>query len=224
MEEHNSECPNCNAKLKNSIFGKNALLSEEQVAIINEYSTSNSKAYCEKCGRKLLFDSLQRVAQEKKEIQEILKKNLIHIPVASIHSPINWNYDVLGIVTGQSTTGTGVFSEFAQSFSDFFGDQSGSINRKISGGENMCLSLLRLKTLNLGGNAIIAVDIDYSEVGGGRGILMVCMTGTAIRLKNTSILGEETANRMEKIGNLNQKIKILGKILSNRESILFNSK
>jgi hypothetical protein len=36
----------------------------------------------------------------------------------------------------------------------------------------------------LGGNAVIATDIDYAEVGGVRAMLMVCMAGTAVRLNN----------------------------------------
>jgi hypothetical protein len=45
--------------------------------------------------------------------------------------------------------------------------------------------------VELGGNAILATDIDYAEVGGGKGMLMVCMTGTAVLLENTAVMGAE---------------------------------
>ncbi len=60
----------------------------------------------------------------------------------------------------------------------------------------MCLNILRKKAIELGANAIVAVDIDYAEVGGGKGMLMVCMAGTAIYVKNVEILGENTANAL----------------------------
>jgi uncharacterized protein YbjQ (UPF0145 family) len=105
---------------------------------------------------------------------------------------MDWRFTPLGLVTGQSVTGTGVFSEFASSWTDFFGAQSKAYNQKIAGGETICQTQLRLKCVELGGNAILATDIDYAEVGGGKGMLMVCMTGTAVLLENTEVMGAET--------------------------------
>lgn len=56
-------------------------------------------------------------------------------------------------------------------------------------GENLCLSQLRMKTLGLGGNAVISADIDYTEVGGLKGMLMISMAGTTVHLLNTEMLG-----------------------------------
>ena len=77
---------------------------------------------------------------------------------------------------------SGVVSEFTSSFTDLFGVQSGRFNKKLKAGEDICFAQLRKQALDLGGNAVIATDIDYSEVGGGKGMLMVCMGGTAIKL------------------------------------------
>ena len=113
------------------------------------------------------------------------------------------------MVTGQSTTGTGVIAELTSSFSDLFGVQSGRFNKKLKGGEDICFAQLRKQTLDLDGNAVIATDIDYSEVGGDKGMFMVCMGGTAIKLKNTNILGQERANKIIELIQLNERIKIL---------------
>ncbi|MEZ4840244.1 MAG: heavy metal-binding domain-containing protein [Flavobacteriaceae bacterium] len=53
-------------------------------------------------------------------------------------------------------------------------------NEKLQLGEENCFLQLVVKALNLGGNAIIATDIDYSEVGNSKGLLMICASGTAI--------------------------------------------
>jgi uncharacterized protein YbjQ (UPF0145 family) len=113
------------------------------------------------------------------------------------------------MITGQSTTGNGAVTEFVSSFSNFFGMQSGRYNKKLKDGENICLTNLRKQTLDLGGNAIIAANVYYSEVGGEKGMLMVCMTGTAIRLKNLSILGKDREENIGKLTELNDRIQIL---------------
>ena len=59
-----------------------------------------------------------------------------------------------------------------------------------------------MKALNLGGNAIIATDIDYAEVGASKGMLMVCMAGTAIRLKNPDVLGKTIAAALKEVTDL----------------------
>jgi uncharacterized protein YbjQ (UPF0145 family) len=147
--------------------------------------------------------------KEQSEVSHNLQKNISVVPVVSTHSPLNWDYDILSMVTGQSTTGTGVISEFSSSFTDFFGVQSSRFNKKLKAGEEICFAQLRKQALDLGGNAVIATDIDYSEVGGAKGMLMVCMGGTAIKLKNTNILGQDRECKMEDLAKLNDRINIL---------------
>jgi len=123
---------------------------------------------------------------------------------------LKWNYKVLGMVTGQTTTGTGVLTEFTSSFTDFFGVQSGRHNKKLKDGEDMCKVQLRTQTLNMGGNAVVAADIDYSEVGAG-GMLMVCMTGTAINLENIDIIGKDKKEIIKKLNKANERLNWLSK-------------
>ncbi|TXD81294.1 heavy metal-binding domain-containing protein [Subsaximicrobium wynnwilliamsii] len=77
--------------------------------------------------------------------------------------------------------------------------------------ENMCFAQIRIQTLNLGGNAVIATDIDFSEVGAAKGMLMVCMAGTAIKLNNTDILEKEKTEILDKLSYANQRLKELSK-------------
>jgi uncharacterized protein YbjQ (UPF0145 family) len=218
MNNNPDECPNCKAKLKSGLLNSNALLSDLSNSIIKEFVNDKSTSYCAKCGKTLLTEGVEKIRQERIDLRSKFGEQLSAVPVVSIHSPINWDYDVLGIVTGQSATGTGVFSEFAQSFSDFFGSQSGTINNKLREGENLCFTQVRISTLDLQGNAILAADIDYSELGGGRGIIMVCITGTAVRLKNPNILGDDKAKQISDLTEMRQRIVLLSKILSKYEA------
>ena len=204
-------CPNCRAQLKSGILSSTKLLEDYQIAIINEYSDSKADGYCSKCGKVLYDKHLNKLQSERGNLTNYLKNKIGSVPVISTHSPLNWDYKVLGMVTGQSTTGTGVISEFTSSFTDFFGAQSGRYNQKLKGGENRCFSQLRLQTLDLGGNAVIATDIDYSEIGGSKGMLMVCMAGTAIRLNNVDILEKQASDILEKLSYSNERLRELRK-------------
>jgi len=82
----------------------------------------------------------------------------------------------------------------------------------------MCLAQLRKQTLDLGGNAVIGTDIDYSEVGGQKGMLMVCMGGTAINITNIEVLGKDRADNIAKIKELNKRIDELNEYDLNDEN------
>ncbi|OWW23182.1 hypothetical protein B4Q04_21955 [Zobellia sp. OII3] len=200
-----TNCPNCKTELNNGLFSNTKLLNDVQIKIINEYNDTKSDGYCTKCGNGLYDQHVKTMTAERNKLTKYFKDNIGAVPVISTHSPLNWDYKVLGMVTGQSTTGTGVISEFTSSFTDFFGAQSGRYNQKLKAGENMCFNQLRLQALDLGGNAVIATDIDYSEIGGSKGMLMVCMAGTAIQLNNVSILEKETSEIIEKLSSINEK-------------------
>ena len=61
--------------------------------------------------------------------------------------------------------------------------------------------------LDLGGNAVVAADIDYAEVGGASAMLMVCMTGTAVKLSNPEILGDGKAERIDALVIMHTKLR-----------------
>jgi len=204
-------CKNCNAEIIKTTFKKVTLFDKDNVEFINEMLEKDSENYCSKCGNELLDQAGSKLISLKKQINQYIFDNIEKMPVISIHTPFNWEYDVLGIVTGQTTTGTGVVAEFTSSFTDFFGKQSGAYNKKLSQGEKIALGQMRSKALNIGGNAIIATDLDYAEVGAAKGMLMVCATGTAINLKNLEVLKPEVVEILNTINKYIEKEKYLKK-------------
>ena len=166
MSTEFTDCPHCKTKLKSGLLSSVTLLNDDKIDIINEYSDDQFDAYCTKCGNELYSICSKLLIEEKQKLTLEIYDLMDSIPVISIHTPYNWEYEILEMVTGQSTTGTGVISEFTSSFTDLFGVQSKHYNQKLKYGENMCFAQLRKQTLDLGGNAVIGTDIDYSEVGG----------------------------------------------------------
>jgi uncharacterized protein YbjQ (UPF0145 family) len=201
----NNFCPNCKSEIKSSLLSKEVyIIDERYTQLINTFSSNNSSAYCSKCYSRYFKEMRKNHEEEIKRNQEIksrytinLESLLHHIPIVTLHHPQDWQYKTIGMVSAQSVTGTGVFAEIASNWTDFFGQESNIYNEKIRGGEERCKNLLRLSTVNLGGNAVLGADIDYSEAGGAKGMLMVCMSGTAIQVKNTESLDYNTEAFLE---------------------------
>lgn len=189
-------CPNCNAELKKAVFGGNLPYNGEVTRFIHDFTSSTAPAYCEKCGKGLIDEARKQANIQQSNNKATLNQNIHHIPLLTLPAPPQWAFQPIGLITAQSVTGTGVFSEFASDWTDFFGTQSKTYNKKIAGGEQICQTQLRLKCIELGGNAILGVDIDYAEVGGAKGMLMVCMTGTAVLLDNTEVLSATASGAM----------------------------
>lgn len=209
-----THCPNCNTELKDGFMSSVTLLDQKQTKLINEYHEHPVIGYCSKCGKELYHKYSMELRQEVNGITRKLEQLIGAVPVISTHSPLNWDYKILSMVTGQSTTGTGVISEFTSSFTDLFGMQSGRHNRKLKAGEDMCFAQLRKQAIDEGGNAVIATDIDYSELGDGKGMIMVCMAGTAVKLENTDVLGEEKSKSIDALVELNKRLRYLSKYVN----------
>lgn len=206
MSQSADHCPNCNAQLKSSMFGGNLPFPEQKVKIINLYHKPRADGYCGKCGN-VLYE--QYHTQRQSEVNQLSKElgGIIDImPIVTTHSPVGWEYEVLGIVTGQSVAGTGITAEFSSAINDLFGSRSGTLANKLKGGETYCMNQLRKKALDLGGNAVIASDIDYSELGSIKGMIMVCMAGTAVRIRNIDILGKRRVDIITRMTAVNDRL------------------
>jgi len=217
-------CPNDGAELKSGMFSSNRPFTAEAVEFIHTFTDDKAAGYCEKCGMKLLAQARYEATTRYQSLTDIFHKHIHSIPLLSLQHPEGWKAKPLGLVTGQSVTGTGVFSEFASSWTDFFGSQSKAYNQKIAGGESICQTQLRLKCFEMGGNAVLAVDIDYAEVGGDKGMLMVCMTGTAVSLENTEVLGTGAIEGLNHLTEATKNRRAIGRsasIINNVESHRF---
>lgn len=205
-------CLNCNTEIKSGLLSNVTAFSERKVKVINEYNEPKP-GYCTKCGKGLYETSVEKLKGEIEQLILKIKNTLDSIIIVTTNNPLGWEYTIRGMVTAQSVTGTGVISEFASSFTDFFGAQSNRYNTKIKLGEDLCKIQLRKQALELGGNAIIATDIDYAEVGGDKGMLMVCMSGTVITISNTNIISQKYKDSIEELNSNNNRLNYLSSLL-----------
>lgn len=88
-----------------------------------------------------------------------------------------------GLVTGEAILGANIFKDFMAGIRDIVGGRSSAYEKELRQAKDIALTELKEEAINLGGNAVIAIDLDYETVGQGS-MLMVTASGTAITLEN----------------------------------------
>ena len=72
---------------------------------------------------------------------------------------------------------------FFSGITDLFGGRSKSSQRVLRDARRTCLHELEKEALQVGADAVIAVNLDYSEFSGrGKSMLFLVATGTAVRI------------------------------------------
>ncbi|MFT5924531.1 MAG: hypothetical protein ACI9LE_001530 [Paraglaciecola sp.] len=87
----------------------------------------------------------------------------------------------LGIVVGEAVMGANIFKDIFASIRDIVGGRSGAYEDELTKARKIGFQELEQEASSIGANAVIGVDIDYEVVGKGGSMLMVSISGTAIR-------------------------------------------
>lgn len=90
--------------------------------------------------------------------------------------------DYLGIVTGEVIVGANVFRDMFASIRDIVGGRSGSYERILADARKQAIEEVQAACGERGGNAVVGIDLDYEVVGSKGSMLMVSVSGTAVRL------------------------------------------
>jgi len=91
--------------------------------------------------------------------------------------------EYLGVVSGQAIYGANVFRDLFAGIRDIVGGRSGAYESVLAEGTNEAMADMRAQAEALGGNAIVGVSVDYEAVGKEGSMLMVAVSGTAVRLR-----------------------------------------
>jgi uncharacterized protein YbjQ (UPF0145 family) len=90
----------------------------------------------------------------------------------------------LEIVTAECVFGMNMFRDMFASIRDIIGGRSKASQKVLRDARKTCLTELRREALIAGADAVIGVDLDYSEISGdGKSMLMVVASGTAVKIK-----------------------------------------
>lgn len=88
------------------------------------------------------------------------------------------------VITAECVFGMNLFRDFFASIRDIFGGRSGAAQKVLRDSRRTCLTELKREALIVGANAIIGVDLDYSEISGdGKSMLFLVASGTAVKVE-----------------------------------------
>jgi len=90
--------------------------------------------------------------------------------------------DYLGIVTGEVIVGANIFKDLFAGIRDIVGGRAGAYESTLRSAREQAFRELEGEARRLGADAVIGVDIDYEVVGQGGSMLMVSVSGTAVKL------------------------------------------
>jgi uncharacterized protein YbjQ (UPF0145 family) len=89
----------------------------------------------------------------------------------------------LGIVSGEAILGANIFKDFFAGIRDIVGGRSAAYEEELRKAKDIAVQEMMAQAASMGGNAIVAVDLDYETIGTNGSMLMVSASGTAVVLE-----------------------------------------
>jgi uncharacterized protein YbjQ (UPF0145 family) len=159
-------CSRCNAKLG---------------WIASKLSAGSTDALCPACIEESLETSTIKEADRLKKMTQMIQ---LSKSVRVTTTPAFDGYHVveyLGIESVEFVIGTGMFSEVSSSVADFLGVRSSAFEQKLQNAKRHAMDALKYIAAERGANAVLAVDLDYTEFSGNRIALII--NGTLVRIE-----------------------------------------
>lgn len=88
----------------------------------------------------------------------------------------------LGLVTGEAIMGANIFRDMFAGIRDIVGGRAGAYENVLRGGREQAISELIDEAKALGADAVVGVGFSYAAVGASDSMLMVAVSGTAVKL------------------------------------------
>lgn len=88
-----------------------------------------------------------------------------------------------GVVTGEAILGANIFKDFFANIRDIVGGRSASYEKELARARKIAFGEMTERASELGGNAVVGIDIDYESVGSQGSMLMVSVSGTAVTIR-----------------------------------------
>ena len=89
-----------------------------------------------------------------------------------------------GLVTGETIIGANIFRDILAGITDVIGGRSKAYEDALMTARENAIEEMKSRASGMQANAIVGVDLDYSEFsGGGRSMLFIVANGTAVKLQ-----------------------------------------
>ena len=144
----------------------------------------NGDAYCKACISSAREKISPEVIDAARKIEEEKIQSVIVITTPSLDG-----YrvaKVVDVISAECVFGMNIFKDFFAGLTDFFGGRSGASQGVLRDARETCIRELKREAHRVGANAVIGVDLDYSEFSGqGKSMLFLVASGTAVVLDKT---------------------------------------
>ncbi|KOO07608.1 heavy metal-binding domain-containing protein [Vibrio hepatarius] len=91
--------------------------------------------------------------------------------------------DYLGVVVGEAILGANIFKDMFGAIRDVVGGRSGAYEREMGNARQIAFAEMEEQARSLGADGIVGIDIDYEVIGSGGSMMMVSVSGTAVKFK-----------------------------------------
>jgi uncharacterized protein YbjQ (UPF0145 family) len=88
----------------------------------------------------------------------------------------------LGIVNGEAIIGANIFRDMFSSVRDVVGGRAGGYERALAGARDAAVADMMVAAKELGADGIVGIDFDYEVLGEANGMMMVAVSGTAVKM------------------------------------------
>ena len=87
-----------------------------------------------------------------------------------------------GVVFGEVIAGVNFFRDIAANIRNIVGGRSGSYEDELIEARSKAMEEMAARARQMGADAVVGIDIDYEVLGQNNGMLMVTVSGTAVKL------------------------------------------
>lgn len=92
--------------------------------------------------------------------------------------------ETVEVISSECVFGMNLFLDMFVGLTDVFGGRSESSQQVLRDARHTCLRELKKEAAEIGANAVIAIEMNYSEFSGkGKSMLFLVATGTAVRVE-----------------------------------------
>ena len=88
----------------------------------------------------------------------------------------------LGVVAGEAILGANIFRDIFAGVRDVIGARSGSYEKVLRQAREEAMREMINDAKKLGADAVVGIDYDYETLGANGSMLMVAVSGTAVKL------------------------------------------
>ena len=91
--------------------------------------------------------------------------------------------DYYGVVVGEAILGANIFKDIFGAIRDIVGGRAGAYEEEMGRARDIAFMEMEAEANSMGANAIVGIDLDYEVIGKNGGMMMVSISGTAVRVR-----------------------------------------